>query len=410
MFNSKQEPFKDFGKAYTEEELEDKQQRIHLNKYLERLGSVPKEDSSLEKTMSTDDFLVEPFVGRDYLKEAEQKDREMYIEFFGTVEEKEALRLEKEEAKNKEVSDALRLEDEKKKAMEKEKLELEMQEKAKLLAEELEIKRKAEEILKEKDLAEKRNMEEAQKIIGNYVKMLNEIEPLLEKLKEVPKDYWTSDELRLVGYLDEYVISMNKGLVTLKGKDVSTSFDEEIKLHRDFSMFFNEYVTKATKLRKKVDYLVNRTYPVDVSLKLDKALYAILDYLFDYMENKVVDKSLVFKIKQESLDIYGVASRYTIQVIKTVSDNDSSLTNTVIKIEFNSPLERKSVAYQFMNADYKNKKLDENFELFFVETISKQWHDYTLYNEKEKLVGIKNKFIEQAKLYIVRDNLDSWKI
>ncbi len=300
MVKSKKEPFKYFGQLNDGEDLEDFEQRSNLNNYLKSLGSVPKEDISLEKTNVTTEYLDVPvFEGRDYLKEAEQKDREMYIEFFGTEAEKEALRLEKEEAKNKGISEALRLEDEKNKAIEKEKLELEMQEKAKVLAEELEVKRRAEELLKEKDLEEQRNKDTAQKIIGKYVRMLNKIDPLVIKLKQVPRDYWSPEELTLVEHLDDYAVNMNLCLVTLKNKTVYTTFDDEIKLYTDFLGFYTEYLDKATKLRDKVEYLLNRAYPLEVSQKLDKAFYDILDYLFDYMENRVIDKDLFFKIENK---------------------------------------------------------------------------------------------------------------
>lgn len=410
MFKSKKEPFKYFGQLNDGEDLEDFEQRSNLNNYLKSLGSVPKEDISLEKTNITTEYLDVPvFEGRDYLKEAEQKDREMYIEFFGTEAEKEALRLEKEEAKNKAISEALSLEDEKNKAIETEKLELEMKEKAKVLAEELEVKRRAEELLKEKDLEEQRNKDTAQKIIGKYVRMLNKIEPLVNKLKQVPRDYWSPEELTLVEHLDDYAVNMNLCLVTLKNKTVYTTFDDEIKLYTDFSGFYTEYLDKATKLRDKVDYLLNRAYPLEVSQKLDKAFYDILDYLFEYMENRVVDKDLLFKIENERLDMYGNKSKYVVKVIKTVSD-DGLLTNIRAIFEFRTGLNRKALEYKFMADDYKNKKLDVPFEQFFVEVISKHWHDYTLSNDVEPNVGIKNKFIEQAKLYVVKHNLAYWQI
>lgn len=410
MVKSKKEPFKYFGQLNDGEDLEDFEQRSNLNNYLKSLGSVPKEDISLEKTNVTTEYLEVPvFEGRDYLKEAEQKDREMYIEFFGTEAEKEALRLEKEEAKNKDISEALRLEDEKNKAIEKEKLELEMQEKAKVLAEELEVKRRAEELLKEKDLEEQRNKDTAQKIIGKYVRMLNKIDPLVNKLKQVPRDYWSPEELTLVEHLDDYAVNMNLCLVTLKNKKVYTTFDDEIKLYTDFSGFYTEYLDKATKLRDKVDYLLNRAYPLEVSQKLDKAFYDILDYLFEYMENRVIDKDLFFKIENERLDMYGNKSKYAVKVIKKVSD-DGTLTNIRAIFEFRNGLNRKALEYKFMADDYKYKKLDVPFEQFFVEVISKHWHDYTLANEVEPNVGIKNKFIEQAKLYVVKHNLAYWQI
>lgn len=411
MFKSKKEPLKYFGQLNDGQDLEDFEQRSNLNNYLKSLGSVPKEDISLEKTNVTTEYLDVPvFEGRDYLKEAEQKDREMYIEFFGTEAEKEALRLEKEEAKNKGISEALRLEDEKNKAIEKEKLELEMQEKAKVLAEELEVKRRAEELLKEKDLEEQRNKDTAQKIIGKYVRMLNKIDPLVNKLKEVPKDYWLPEELTLVENLDDYAVNMNLRLVTLKNKTVYTTFDDdEIKLYTDFSGFYTEYLDNAPKLRDKVDYLLNRAYPLEVSQKLDKAFYAILDYLFEYMENRVIDKDLFFKIENERLDMYGNKSKYAVKVIKKVSD-DGTLTNISAIFEFRNGLNSKALEYKFMADDYKYKKLDVPFEQFFVEVISKHWHDYTLANDVEPNVGIKNKFIEQAKLYVVKHNLAYWQI
>lgn len=413
MFKSKKEPFKYFGQLNDGNDLEDFEQRSNLNNYLKSLGSVPKEDISLEKTNVTTEYLEVPvFEGRDYLKEAEQKDREMYIEFFGTDEEKESLRLEKEARKNKEQEAALLKEEEYKKALEQEALELEINEKALLLAKELEVKKRAEELVKQKSREEELTSKELKKITVGYEIMLNKLRNIFEKINKTPEDFWDIEDLATIKGIEDYIEEINTYLAYVLSIDSFQYKKEDSENYNTCLVKFNKQLVSGEQLVAKVSYLINRTYPVDVTLKLDKALYSILDYLFDYMESAIISNNYNFKVEQDYLDTYGNPMNYSIDIIKYDEKDTTEISFNFRHLYRYKGLTNgyKNYTQSFKSTNYKNVKVSDIFERVFVETISKQWHDYTPYKGKQDVKGIKSKFIEQTKLYTVRDNLASWKI
>lgn len=340
------------------------------------------------KVLNTEKSIVEV---RDYYQEAIRKDKETYIKLFGTEEEKEELRLEQE----KEIEEA--------------KIQKEAEDKLKELTKEKEIQRKVAEIIKLKEEEEVRLESEFNRIVKGYEDMLTKIDSEYTLLKGVPVYFWDYLDNLVLEKLDNYYsvnrkdISRAVNRLTIDDNDYTIS--DESKLYEKAVLLFNDFIKQTETLKIKLAPFDDRQYSYGTSIKLDKALHGMLDYLFDYMKNHIVKDTLSCSIEMEPFDDT-VNYRYRIYINKKILANEKELTTLINFNGYNLP----EYGVTFYEKSYKTENLLKSFELLFVESVSKQWLDFNTLSDNSKSKGIKTKFLEQTDIYRVKENLENWKI
>lgn len=312
------------------------------------------EDETLTDQKDSDNLDVrEPYVDAN-LESLKLKDMEMYIEFFGSDEEKENLKQEKVIAANK---------------------------------------------IKDEEIKKKQHL---------YAVLNSEYYVLIEELSKEIKTVYSKSPETIELYSSEMLAKLEKAHLQLTNeleyiiKTKETLDIEEINVLRKK---LNEYQISDTDTIFKyfsdcIAHLENRAYPPETILKMENALREIVSFSEDYMESVLVQDD--YKISIE-LDYLGLSSNDTWNITFT---NQKTHDNKYVR----------SININFINIYTTAISLIENgnnqhmYDAFLVQNLLRQWNDYKNYPSEEVIKGLKNRFIDESKIYRLDENLRDWVV
>lgn len=375
---------------------------------ISELISFSRDKSHIEDNK---DSIISPINNKEYTesedyldsyKEAARLDRENYVSFFGTDEEKENLRLEKEAIAN----------DLKRKADERI-LKAEKEEKALKLAEELEIKTRVEQLLKEKERIKENALGEFIKVDSAVSKLTKNLMSEVDRVNTITaktNNIWTEEEKLAIEKLNAYNLEITKLISeNKKPKDV---FDlESIENHLRKSMVIKDNLEDNLEnnlgFLYRISLLETSKYPLQIASNLYTSFNGMLKFMFDTAENEIIyDENFRIDLISDICHFKNKKIVYSISMIRQSKDKlnlfiecrqkESNSSNINCSVELNS-------------SDYTKQLLPAAMEDLVFQVISRQWHNFKNEDDVE-VYGIKELFLEQIKKYQVKETIDAFTI
>lgn len=310
------------------------------------------------------------FYSTENLDELRYKDKKMYIEFFGSEEEKQELLREQEQREKEKLIEEERL----KEQSLKEALELEMKETQQRLY----------------------TINTFHFELGLVVDIVSE---QIKKVYAQPKYLFNLYDSHMIEVLKKYHLKVTSDLGYIMENKETIALNEITKLIEEQDTYIDSSL--YAYFENFQSHAKNRVYPIETILKMENSFKEVANFVFDYMENTLVQDSYAFYIKVPLEDGFNQENTYTV-----IFSNERKFENKYTK----------GFAFRIYGDYYtwdtllENGENQEQFDTFLIQNFLKQWNDYVPYLKTEKVKGIKSSFIAESKLYNLDENLDSWSI
>lgn len=319
-----------------------------LNTESESIQKETKVEHLIEQNIDEHNYTSEKYSDEN-LESLKFKDKEMYIEFFGTEDEKEALLKEKS-----------------------------------IISEELKLK----------------TQQKYTTLVSEYSEVIVELYKEIIELNSSSPEVFALYDLDMITKLTTAHLELTSTLgYIIQSVEVLTMQEisglrkvlHEYQISDTDSIF--EYFDKVNT------QLEGRVYPPTTILKMEKALRDIINFSKEYMNINLVQDAYEIPIEMNYLD----DNNYTWKIVFSSRKVSTNRYDRDIHIV----LHDEYIAAEDLigNNDSQNR-----YDRFLVQNLLKQWNNYEPYLSNTKVKGVKNKFIEQSQPYNLDENLEHWVV
>lgn len=336
-------------------------------------------------------------------------DEANYIKFFGTDEEKKAYAEEQQHILELKKQEEIRIEQERLKKLEDERLAKELEDLQNKLA----------------DAKERKNLIANIDVgLDKIRKYISDLEFNYEKINNVDAIYWetiTNENVDYVQKLQDLALTISDLKVDLENikSDIYRKSLEELRLYdvdatsNNLRLACMKALHKSKYLVLKAERVVGRYYDIKTTALIEKHLSNIFMYIVQEIEKRDVYFVHEFVIPMKYKGLLDEDLSYTIKItrdslgkIHLAATYDANIRST-----YSYYTEHNGFTQIFEYIDWGIKcDMPATFDVLFVEVISKQWHDYFCDIEQRESKGLKNRFLEKLEEFDVKTKLEQLDI
>ena len=336
-------------------------------------------------------------------------DEANYIKFFGTDEEKKAYAEEQQHILELKKQEEIRIEQERLKKLEDERLAKELEDLQNKLA----------------DAKERKNLIANSDVgLDKIRKYISDLEFNYRKITNVDAIYWetiTNENVDYVQKVQDLSLTISDLKVDLENikSDIYRKSLEELRLYdvdatsNNLRLACMKALHKSKYLVLKAERVVGRYYDIKTTALIEKHLSNIFMYIVQEIEKRDVYFVHEFVIPMKYKGLLDEDLSYTIKITR------DSLGKIHLAVTYDANI-RSTYSYYtkhngfiqiFEYIDWGIKcDMSATFDVLFVEVISKQWHDYFCDIEQRESKGLKNRFLEKLEEFDVKTKLEQLDI